>query len=198
MMRQHMLEDALEEYPASRSLPGGLPCVVRPLRPADEHAFLAFLNVVPEIERLFIKPRLGSARFRKQWCRDLDYDSALTLVAIAHDHLIGTATLQQREGGWKRRIGRVHCLTHPEYRDAGVSGLLISEIIQVARHAGLHRLEAEFNGERAASIRCFMEAGFQEMLRMPGYLTDMSGGRHDWVLMGMDIRPDAELAAAED
>lgn len=193
-----MLEDALENYPCSKPLGGGLECVVRPLERGDEKAFLAFLKAVPEIERLFIKQRLGSSGFRKEWCRDLDYDSALTLTAIAHDHIIGSVTLQQRHGGWKRHIGRVHSLTHPEYRDVGVSGLLIREMIAVAQHGGLSRLEAEFNGERAPAIRCFMEAGFREMLRMPGYLKDMAGGRHDWVLLGMSIRPNAEFAAAGD
>ena len=193
-----MLDDALERYPLSAVLDGNLPCTVRPLRSEDERQFIGFLNSVPEIERLFIKPKLGSAGFRKEWCRDLDYDAALTLIASAHDHFIGMVTLQQRHGGWKRNIGRIHCLTHPEYRDVGVSGMLVREIIEVARHAGLTRLEAEFNGERAASIRCFESAGFREMLRMKNYLKDMKGGSHDWVLLGMKIRPDAENVAAGD
>ncbi len=193
-----MLEDALENYPCTKALDGGLECLVRPLERSDEKAFLAFLKAAPEIERLFIKQRPGTAGFRKEWCRDLDYDSALTLAAIAHGHIIGTAVLQQRHGGWKRHIGRVHSLTHPEYRDVGVSGMLVREIITVAQHCGLSRLEAEFNGERAPAIRCFLEAGFREMLRMPGYLKDMHGGRHEWVLLGMSIRPSTEFAGAGD
>ncbi|MFZ4766731.1 MAG: GNAT family N-acetyltransferase [Roseimicrobium sp.] len=193
-----MLEDALERYPLNATLDGDLACFVRPLKPEDERAFISFLNVMPEIERLFIKPRLGSEDFRKEWCRDLDYDTALTLVAIAHDHIIGKVTLQQRQGGWKRHIGRVHCLTHPEYRDVGVSALLVGEIIAVAQHCGLSQLEAEFNGERAASIRCFEAAGFREMLRVKSYLKDMKGGAHDWVLLGTHIRPEADSVTAGD
>lgn len=190
-----MLDDALESFPVSRQLAGGIDCVVRPLSAEDEREFIRFLNVIPEIERLFIKPRIGSGDFLRQWFRDLDYDSALPLVAVAHDHLIGMALLQQRDGGWKRHIGRVHCLTHPEYRDVGVSGVLIEEIIDVARHCGLTRLEAEFNGEREAAIVCFLHAGFQEMLRRKGYLKDMKGGSHDWVLLGMQLRADSDFHA---
>lgn len=193
-----MLDDALERYPVAHQLEGDIECVVRPLKAEDEAAFVSFLRVVPEIERLFIKPRLGSEGFLKQWFRDLDYDSALPLIAVAHGHIIGNATLQQRDGGWKRHIGRVHSLTHPEYRDVGVSGMLIQEIIEIARHAGLTRLEAEFNGEREAAKICFKHAGFQEMLRMKGYLKDMKSGSHDWVLLGMQLRPDQEFTAAGD
>ena len=193
-----MLEDALERYPLMQVLDDGLGCTIRPLNLEDEASFVGFLHVVPEIERLFIKPRPGSPNFHHEWFRDLDYDSALTLVAIAHHHIIGTITLQQRQGGWKRQIGRVHTLTHPEYRDVGVSGMLIREVIEVALHCGLQRLEAEFNGERAAAIHCFEMAGFREMLRIKNYLKDMQGGAHDWVLLGMSIRPDPDSMPAGD
>ena len=193
-----MIDDALEKYPVMQVLDDGIACTIRPLQREDEDSFVSFLQVVPEVERLFIKPRIGSGRFRKLWCRDLDYDDAVTLIAIAHNHIIGMATLQQRQGGWKRHIGRVHSLTHPEYRDVGESGMLIEEIIEAAQHSGLTRLEAEFNGERATSIYCFEQAGFHQMLRMPNYLHDMSGGAHDWVLLGMKIRPNAEDVAAGD
>lgn len=179
-------------------LDDGIACTIRPLELADEASFVSFLQMVPEAERLFIKPRIGSGRFRKQWFRDLDYDESVTLLAIAHDHIIGMATLQQRQGGWKRHIGRVHSLTHPEYRDVGVSGMMIQEVIEVARHCGLSRLEAEFNGERSTSILCFEQAGFHEMLRMPGYLRDMSSGTHEWVLLGMRLTPHAEDVNAGD
>ncbi len=193
-----MIEDALESYPVMQVLDDGTACTIRPLRRDDEEAFVSFLQVVPEIERLFIKQRIGTGRFRKQWCRDLDYDDAITLIAIAHEHIIGIVTLQQRQGGWKRHIGRVHSLTHPEYRDVGVSGMLVQEIIEVALHSGLTQLEAEFNGERAPAIRCFESAGFHEMLRLRNYLRDMSGGPHDWVLLGMKIRPSSENISASD
>jgi GNAT superfamily N-acetyltransferase len=193
-----MLDDALERYPVTRRLEDDIECVVRPLNADDEKGFLSFLRVVPEIERLFIKPRLGGEDFVRQWFRDLDYDHALPLIAVAHGHIIGSATLQQRDGGWKRHIGRVHSLTHPEYRDVGVSGMLIEEIIHIARHVGLTRLEAEFNGERESARQCFKHAGFQEMLRMKGYLKDMKGGGHDWVLLGMQLRTDPEFTGAGD
>jgi ribosomal protein S18 acetylase RimI-like enzyme len=193
-----MLDDALERYPLMQVLDEGTACTVRPLQTSDEDALVAFLLVVPEFERLFIKQRLGSGNFRKRWCRDLDYDRELTIVAIAHDHIIGTIMLQQRAGGWKRHIGRVHTLTHPEYRDVGVSLMLINEMIEIAMHSGLTRLEAEFNGERDNAIRCFQTAGFREMARMKNYLKDMSGGVHDWVLLGMNLLPSTEFSGAED
>lgn len=193
-----MIDDALERYPLMQVLDDGTACTIRPLMAEDEGAFVVFLNAAPEIERLFIKQRIGTGRFRKQWCRDLDYDKAVTLIAIAHERIIGMITLQQREGGWKRHIGRVHSLTHTEYRDVGVSGMLIHEMIEVALHGGLTRLEAEFNGERGSAIHCFEREGFSELLRMKNYLRSMSGTTHDWVLLGMEIRTRAEFAGAGD
>jgi L-amino acid N-acyltransferase YncA len=76
--------------------------------------------------------------------------------------------------------------------------MLISEVIDVAQHSGLQRLEAEFNGERTASMHCFLTAGFREMLRMKGYLKSMAGGSHDWVLLGINLMPSVECMGAGD
>ena len=45
---------------------------------------------------------------------------------------------------------------------------------------------------------CFEMAGFREMLRIKNYLKDMQGGAHDWVLLGMAIRPDPDSMPAGD
>jgi len=42
----------------------------------------------------------------------------------------------------------VDALIHPDYRGLGVLRALLNEIVDVAKHGGLTKLEAEFNGER--------------------------------------------------
>jgi ribosomal protein S18 acetylase RimI-like enzyme len=92
----------------------------------------------------------------------------------------------------------VGALTHPEYRGVGLIKVLINELVEVARHCGLTKLEAEFNGDREAAILTFKECGFDELARIPDYLQDMNANDHDWVLMGMKLTTDAENAGAGD
>ena len=161
-------------------------------------AFKAFLTEVPEIERMFIKQHLNDPGLLQSWCHDLDYESELPLLALADGKVIGLVALQQRLGGWKRHIARVRLLTHPEYRGVGLAHLLLEEIVEMARHSGVSRLEFELNAERQIAFQAFTEYGFQEFMRLPGYVRDMGGQTHDFIMMGMDISSNPEFAGAGD
>ena len=76
--------------------------------------------------------------------------------------------------------------------------MLIREIIDVARHCGLSHLQAKFNAERELAIRAFIEEGFNELMRLPGYVMDMQARTHAYVLMGMKLTTDIENAGAGD
>jgi len=103
-----------------------------------------------------------------------------------------------RRGGWKRHIARLRLLTDPGYRGIGLAPLLHAENVEIARHSGLARLESEFNAEREIGIRAFSDHGFSEFIRLPGYVRDMKGQSHDFVMMGMDLTTDPEYSGAGD
>lgn len=189
------VEFALAKYPVSVRLRDGKECTVRLLEPADAARLHEFLLAVPEEERLFIKPRVTS-RLVRQWCRQPRPEENLTLVMVHEDRIIGEATLHQRPGGWKRHIGKVTVLTHPQYRGLDVAKILVKELLEIAPHCGLERLEAELNGERTVAIRALMQLGFEQMARIPGYLRDMRFRPHDYVLLGIRLVTDEEYAVA--
>ena len=56
----------------------------------------------------------------------------------------------------------------------------------------------QFNGERTRSIEAFGKVGFRELVRLPGYVQDMHGKNHDYILMGMNLVPAYELLGAGD
>jgi ribosomal protein S18 acetylase RimI-like enzyme len=88
----------------------------------------------------------------------------------------------------------VTVLTHPQYRGRDVAKILVRELIEVARHFGLGKLEAELNGERKVAIRALEDLGFRQMLRLPDYVVDMCTVTHDYVLMGRNLKVDEEYA----
>jgi GNAT superfamily N-acetyltransferase len=193
-----MIELAIEKYPVRSTLTNGIQILIRPLEEGDQSAFKTFLEAVPEIERMFIKQNLSDPKLIDAWCHDLDYEAELPLLALADGKIIGLVALQQRLGGWKRHIARVRLLTHPDYRGIGLAAILLAEIVEMARHGGVTRLEFECNAEREIAQRAFSEAGFVEFMRLEGYVRDMAGEAHDFVMMGMDISSDPEFAGAGD
>lgn len=190
------LEFALGKYPLEVRLRDGTVCTIRPLHKQDEVRLRKFFADVPEEERLFIKRPITDRRMFHQWCARLDYEQNLTLLMLKKGKVIGEATLHQRQGGWRRHIGLVTMLTHPDYRGLDVVKLLTQEILHIAPYCGLKKLESEFNGERKVAIRALMQFGFRELVRLPDYLRDMKYRPHDYILLGMDLITDEEYASA--
>ena len=102
--------------------------------------------------------------------------------------------MHQRIGGWKRHIGLITLLTHPQFRGRNVSKVLMLELIEVAKHSGLRRLEVELNGERKIALDVLAQLGFTKLAHLPDYVLDMNAVPHDYVLMGIDLKVNEEYA----
>ena len=188
-----MLPDyILERFPLTAKLRDGTPVTLRPLGKRDAARLQKFLLSVPEEERLFIKQPILDRVVVQQWCQQADFDRNLPLLVLHGQKIIGEATLHQRFGGWKRHVGLITLLTHPEYRGRDVSKLLVGELIDIAKHCGLRRLEAEINGERKIALQVLSQFGFSKLMHLEDYVLDMKAVTHDYVLLGLDLKTDEE------
>jgi RimJ/RimL family protein N-acetyltransferase len=189
-----MIDDILSEFPKNVKLRDGTPCVLRPVSRRDDIKLRKFFLSVPEEERLFVKKPVNDEIMFRQWCRQPDFERNLPLLLLHGQKIIGEATLHQRGGGWKRHIGLITLLTHPEYRGRDVSKILVSELIEIARNFGLRKLEAEVNGERKIALNVLAQLGFNELMNLPDYVLDMKAVSHDYVLLGLNLKVDYEYA----
>lgn len=188
------IELALQNLPRQIKLKDGSTHEVRPLRKTDEEAFHEFFQNVPERERMFIKHRVTDREVIHEWCENIDLGRNLPLLALDGARIVGCATLHQQLGGWRRHIGRISVLVLPKYRGRGIAKALVSVLVDISRHAGLEKLEAEFIGEQEAAIKMFALLGFSNLLRLEDYVKDMQAVTHDYVLMGIELTTDEEYA----
>ncbi len=188
------IELELQKFPKVVTLKDGTKVTLRPLRRDDEKDFHKLFLGIPEPERMFIKHRVTDFEVIRDWCRNIDYGRNLPLVALIGGKIIGDATLHQQLGGWKRHVGRVSVLVHPEFRGRGLARALVGEIIDIARSASLEKVEAEFIGEQEAAIKMFAMLGFSQLLRLDDYVKDMQAISHDYILMGLQMKTDEEYA----
>ncbi len=190
------IELELQKFPKSLKLKDDKKATLRPLRGADEKDLHALFQGIPERERMFIKHRVQDKKVIRDWCKNIDYGRNLPLVGLINGKIVGLATLHQQLGGWKRHIGRVSVLVHPAFRGRGLARALTSEILDIARRAGLEKAEAEFIGEQEAAVKMFAMIGFRRLLLLEDYVKDMQAISHDYVLMGLDLKTDEEYASA--
>jgi GNAT superfamily N-acetyltransferase len=191
------LEFELPKFSKEIKLKDKSTCRLRPLRKDDQNAFHEFFLAVPESERMFIKHRVTDPAVIREWCQQIDLGRNLPLLALINGKIAGDATLHQQLGGWKRHIGRVSVLVHPQYRGRGLAKALVSEILSIARNLRLERVEAEFIGEQEAAIHTFAMLGFSNLVRLEDYVKDMQAIKHDYVLMGLNLKTDEEYAGME-
>ena len=192
----HSIELELPKFPKTVTLKDGAKATLRPLHIADEKDFHQLFLGIPEAERLFIKHRVMDRNVIHHWCQNIDYGRNLPLLGLMDGKIVGDATLHQQLGGWKRHVGRVSVLVHPEFRGRGLARALIGEIIEIARNAGLERVEAEFIGEQDAAMKMFAMLGFSKLVHLEDYVKDMQAIKHDYILMGLDLKTDEEYASA--
>ena len=188
------LEFEIQRFPKDIAVKDGFRCTLRPLRREDEKQFHQFFLAVPEAERMFIKHRVTEPEVIRDWCRNIDLGRNFPLLAMSDGKIIGDATLHQQLGGWKRHIGRVSVLVHPQYRGRGLAKALVSEIVDTASNLGLDKVEAEFIGGQETAIKMFALLGFSNLIRLEDYVKDMQAISHDYVLMGLNLKTDEEYA----
>ena len=182
-----MLQYILDRFPHEIALPDGAQCTVRPLEAKDEAELERFHLSIPEEDRMFIKDRISDESVFHEWCQNIDLDQNFLLLAFDGDKIVADMTLHQRLAGWRRHIGLVSSLTHPDYRGLNLVHILLSEVVDIARHCGLSRLEARFNAERDTAIAAFLQAGFIQLARIPEYVIDQHDSLHDYVLIGKSL-----------
>src|SRR5580704_1580210 len=134
------IELELQKFPKTVTLKDGKRATLRSLRPDDEKDFHQLFLGIPEPERMFIKHRVMDVKVIHDWCRNIDYGRNLPMLGLLGGKIVGVATLHQQLGGWKRHVGRVSVLVHPEFRGRGIATTLISEIIEIARNLGLEKV----------------------------------------------------------
>jgi len=190
------IELELQKFPKSVKLKDDAKAALRPLRQDDEKEFHQLFLGIPEQERMFIKHRVQDIAVIRDWCRNIDYGRNLPLVGLLGGKIAGVATLHQQLGGWRRHIGRVSVLVHPQFRGRGLARTLVGEILDIARGVGLEKVEAEFIGEQLAAAKMFALLGFSQLLRLDDYVKDMQAISHDYILMGLELKTDEEYTSA--
>ena len=187
-------ELALKEIATSFKTDDGVEMQIRPLKNSDDKGLLGFFKNLPQPELMFFKHRVTDSDVIRGWCENITLDVNLPLLAIDEGKIVAVATLHQNKGGWKRHIGRISYSVLSKYRQKGIAGKLVQELVDVARMGGLQKVEAEFIDQQQGGQKMFALLGFTHLVELEDYVQDMQAINQGYVLMGMDLKTDEEYA----
>lgn len=163
------LRRVLAPYPRSVELPDGTTVVLRPLVSGDRDKLVALFIDIPHEELRNLQDNVSDSTIVLRWCRHLNYDRVLPIVAELDGKFVGDATLHRRAVGPMRQIGRFRAYVRPEYRNRGIGTALLQEIMSVAQKVGLTQLAVELYEDQTALRKVFSRYGFREEGRIPVY-----------------------------
>jgi L-amino acid N-acyltransferase YncA len=178
-------------YPKSVQLTDGTDLIIRPMRKGDEKALHQYFLKLPKQEVARLKDDVTDPDVIDKWIYDLDYDVALPLVAIDRDRIVANGTLKFNPVGWRKHQGEIRATVDPEYREKGLSTVLIENMIHIAKTMGLEQLTAEIAPTLDEAYFLCEKIGFKEAAVLKNFIKDQEGKYEDLVVMVMDLRETA-------
>lgn len=179
----------LEAYPKMVMLRDRTEAIIRPLAEADKTALLNFFHRIPEEERYYLKENVTAPAVIQEWTSNIDYQRVFPIVALHGDEIIGDATLHLRRARARQHVGEVRVVVEPGYREVGLGGRLIRELLDVAAELGLHKVVFELVADQEeAAILAAGSAGFREAAVLKEHVRDMWGNYQDLVIMELPLK----------
>jgi GNAT superfamily N-acetyltransferase len=159
----------LDRYPRSLELRDGTKVTLRALLPSDSARLIRLFADIPHEELRNLHDDVSNPTIVRRWCRHINYDRVLPIVAEHEGRLVADATLHRRPVGPTRQIGRFRAYVRPEYRRRGLGKALLEEIADLARGVGLQQLAVELYEDQEALSDALLRSRFREVARVPVY-----------------------------
>lgn len=182
-----MLPDQIKNFREMTTLKDGAYILLRPMVAEDEPRLLEFYSAVNDDDMRFFRHYVKDPAVIKEWCEHLDYSKVLPLLALAKDHVIGSASLHFGEGP-HRHIGEVRLFLAKDYRKRGLGMKMIRALIELARKQGVSILTAEVIAEQTKVVKAFEMLGFKSQATLDDYFLFPDGETRDVVLLTICLR----------
>ena len=149
----------------SPELPDGAQVRVRPLVGRDEPELVQLFINIPYEDLRNLHDNVSDPVIVRRWCRNINYDRVLPIVAELEGKIVADATLKRYAAGPTRGVGRFRAYVHPEYRRRGLGSLLLRDILDLAKALGIS--ESITRSERPPRKRSGNHLAWFAGLRIP-------------------------------
>ena len=150
----------LEEYPKEITLQDGFVCILRPMTRHDQDALYRFFISLPEEDRRYLRNDATNRILIEKWCRELNYNKVLPILAEHQNRILANATLHRETFGWGRHVGEIRITVASEFQHRGLGSLLLEELSKLALKFNLDKLCAKVIASRIYVTRAFEKNDF--------------------------------------
>jgi L-amino acid N-acyltransferase YncA len=163
----------LKEYPKEVLLKDGFSCTLRPMISDDLEGLYRFFVSLPEQDLRYLRDDPTDRRLVEKWCREVNYDKVLPILAKHEGRILANATLHRQTFGWGKHVGEIRVTISTEVRQRGLGSRLVEEVASLARAEGLDKLCARVIASQADAIQVFEKNGFNKVATLKNFVKDV-------------------------
>ncbi len=166
---------------------GAIDLTVRPMNAGDRAAVLSFADGLPDHDLLFLRRDIRDAEVVDEWIGEIESGQVVTLLATVEDEMVGYASIDRSRLRWSSHVAEIRVVISESARAKGLGRLLVEQAFQAAVAAGIEKLVARMTPDQKGAVAAFEGLGFRPEGLLRNHVRDLSGEKHDLLVMGLDI-----------
>jgi L-amino acid N-acyltransferase YncA len=163
----------VEEYPKKVTLPDGGVLTLRTMAKDDQYDLYTFFVNLPVEDRRFLRNDVTDRKVIENWCRNLNFDRVLPILAESDGKIVANATLHYQTFGWGRHVAEFRITIDREFQGRKLGSLLLKDLSKLAAKSKVEKLVARIVTNREVVIRAFQKAGFNQVAVLKNYVKDI-------------------------
>lgn len=168
----------LGKYPKEVTLKDGFTCTLRPMVCDDQEALYRFFVSLPEEDRRYLRDDPTDRRLVQKWCRELNYNKVLPILAEHEGSILANATLHRQTFGWGKHVGEIRITIAAEVRQRGLGSQMVEELSDLAFRGDLDKLCARIVASQSEVIKVFEKNGFTQVAILKNFVKDVYLGEY--------------------
>lgn len=163
------IDTSLDRYPRPITLNDGTPVQIRPLAVTDAEGLITLFRDVTDEDLRVLRDDVTNPATLRHWAEQQNHQRMLPMVADVNGDLVAMYSLHRTPGTPFAHLGQFRMFVRGDWRERGLGGQLIDDVIELARDLGVEQLTAELTMDSVGMITAFGRRGFEREAILPVY-----------------------------
>lgn len=183
-----MLNQQIVNFRKIVTLTDGVNVQLLPMTGGDAERLRELFAPISEEDARYLRDNVKESAVTDSWCRDLDYNVVLPIMAMVNNRAVGQASLHFGKGP-ERHIATVRIFLSRDFRRRGLGSRMIDTLIELARKQDMHILVAQIVADQSKVIKAFQKIGFELYCTLDEFFMLPDGDTRDVAVLLLHLKP---------
>jgi len=165
----------------------GTEFMIRPPTSNDIDSSFAFFQELSPDDKAYLRVDVSKRVVVAQRLKMSSFNNIRRLVAFDGEKIIADGAIELRTHGWESHIAELRLLVSTDFKGRGIGGKMSEELYLMASKEKVEEIVVKVMGPHEDARAIFKKIGFREDVILKDYVKDITGKKHDLVLMRCDL-----------